>query len=112
LGDTTPWHLTRYYPAYKFRDEFYVPPTSTSALERARGIGKEEGLKYVYAGNIPGHRYENTYCPSCHQLLIERYGFSITKYKITSDKRCPSCGEEIVIIGDFRSLGGFARADG
>jgi len=100
LGDDIPWHLTGYYPAYKFRSESYVPPTPVDTLEKVRDIGKAEGLKYVYAGNVPGHPYENTYCPSCKQSLIERYGFSITKYNISPAKHCPYCGEEIPIIGE------------
>jgi pyruvate formate lyase activating enzyme len=100
LGADTPWHLSGYYPAYKFSYEHYVPPTPVSTLEKAREIGKTEGLKYVYIGNVLGHPYENTYCPNCQQLLIERYGFSITKYKITPDKHCSYCGDEIPIIGE------------
>ena len=100
LGDDTPWHVTGYYPAYKFKTETYVPPTPVSTLEKARDMAKGEGLKYVYTGNVPGHPYENTYCPSCHQSLIERYSFSITKYNISPDKHCPYCGEEIPIIGE------------
>jgi pyruvate formate lyase activating enzyme len=100
LGDETPWHLSGYYPAYKFRDESYVPATPLDTLERAREIGVAEGLKYVYTGNVPGHFYENTYCPKCGQLLIERYGFSIASYNVSPDKRCPYCGQEIPIIGE------------
>ena len=100
LGNDIPWHLTGYYPAYKFRDEFYTPPTPMSTLEKARDIGIAEGLKYVYAGNVPGHPYENTYCPSCQKLLIERYGFSLTRYNISPNKHCPYCGEEIPVIGE------------
>jgi len=99
LGNDIPWHLSGYYPAYKFGSESYVPPTPLSALEKAREIGIAEGLKYVYIGNVPGHSYENTYCPSCQQCLIERYGFSITKYNISPDKHCSYCGEEITLIG-------------
>ncbi|MBA7706768.1 hypothetical protein ES703_115625 [subsurface metagenome] len=100
LGDTTPWHLSGYYPAYKFSNEFYVPPTPVTTLEKARDMGRDEGLKYVYAGNVPGHPYENTFCPRCNHPLIERYGFTITRYEITPDKHCPNCGEEIPIIGE------------
>jgi pyruvate formate lyase activating enzyme len=100
LGDSTPWHLSGYYPAYKFSHESYVPPTPTSTLEKARDIGREEGLKYVYAGNIPGHPYENTFCPRCNHSLIQRYGFTVTSYEVTRDKHCPKCGEEIPIIGE------------
>ena len=99
LGDDTPWHLSGYYPAYKFRNESYVPPTPLTTLEKARDMGIAEGLKYVYVGNVPGHPYENTYCPGCHQSLIERYGFSITRYNISPDKHCPYCGKQIPIIG-------------
>ena len=73
-------------------------------LEKARDIGRAEGLKYVYAGNMPGHSYENTFCPRCNRSLIERYGFTITKNEITLDKRCPYCGEEIPIIGELTPL--------
>jgi len=54
LGDDTPWHVTGYYPAYRFSRELYVPPTPVSTLEKVRDIGKVEGLEYVYAGNVPG----------------------------------------------------------
>jgi pyruvate formate lyase activating enzyme len=100
LGNDTPWHVTGYYPAYKFSTESYVPPTSVSMLEKARDIGIDEGLKYVYIGNASGHPYENTYCPKCKQLLIDRCGFSIIRYNIGPDKRCPYCGEQIPIIGE------------
>jgi len=102
LGDDTPWHLSGYYPAYKFRDESYVPPTPLSTLETAREIGIAEGLKFVYIGNMPGQPYENTYCPGCQQCLIERYGFSITRYNVSPDKHCPYCNEEIAITGEPR----------
>lgn len=100
LGDDTPWHLSGYYPAYKFNRETYVPPTPVSTLEKARDIGIAERLKYVYTGNVPGHPYENTYCPRCQRLLIERYGFSVTRYCVTRDKHCPACGEEITVVGE------------
>lgn len=94
LGKDTPWHLTAYYPAYFFT----VPPTSVEVLERAYLVGKELGLRFVYLGNIPGHPYENTYCPSCGKLLIERYGIGFVRsfLKATS---CPFCGEGVPIIG-------------
>ncbi len=100
LGDDTPWHLTGYYPAYKFRSESYVPPTPVSTLAKARDMGMAEGLRFVYAGNVPGHPYENTCCPCCKQSLIERFGFSITGYNIGPDKRCPYCGEVVPVVGE------------
>lgn len=91
LGDGTPWHVSRFYPAYKFK---HVPPTQISAVRRAREIGLEEGLKYVYTGNIPGNAGEDTHCPSCGEVLIKRWGFSVVEYNITNGK-CRFCGEKI-----------------
>jgi len=96
LGADTPWHLSAYYPAYRFRQ----PPTPLSTLERAWAIGKEEGLDFVYLGNVLGHPKENTYCPSCGALLIQRYGLRITRY-LLDEGRCPKCGRAIPIRGDF-----------
>ena len=94
LGAETPWHVSGYYPAYKF----HAPPTPLMALERGWRIGKEEGLEYVYLGNVTGHRLENTYCPECGQLLIERCGLSVRQNKIL-DNSCPGCGRAIPVAG-------------
>lgn len=96
LGADTPLHFTRYYPAYKFSN----PSTKIETLEKAYEAAKKAGVLYPYIGNVPGHRYENTYCPNCGELLIERLGFSVLDYKI-KDKRCPRCGEEILIVGRY-----------
>jgi len=102
LGEETPWHVTQYYPAYKALEAgLYQARTPVELIEEARGIGLREGLKYVYVGNIPGHPGENTYCPRCGELLIERWGFTIVKYKLEADKHCPKCGETIPIIGCY-----------
>ncbi|MGB9681982.1 MAG: AmmeMemoRadiSam system radical SAM enzyme [bacterium] len=90
LGPDTPWHVTRFIPHYQLK-ELYATPIET--LEKAHDIGKESGLRYVYIGNVPGHRYENTYCYNCGNLLIARYGFYIEKFLIR-DKKCPFCGAE------------------
>ncbi|MHA1594768.1 MAG: radical SAM protein [Candidatus Baldrarchaeia archaeon] len=102
LGEDTPWHVTRYYPAYKYNE----PPPLVSFLESVRNMGMEEGLKYVYLGNVPGHPYENTYCPECGELLIKRYVFDIVEYKLTDENKCPKCGYELEIVGKYvkRSL--------
>jgi len=100
LGPEVPWHLTRYHPAYKFASQTYVHPTPVSTLAGARDIGVAEGLKFVYTGNVPGHPYDNTYCPGCGRCLIERFGFSITSYSLGPDKRCPDCGTEVPVIGE------------
>jgi len=96
-GEDTPLHFTRYYPAYKFN----APPTPVDTLERAHKLAREEGLNFVYIGNIPGHPLENTYCPDCGELLIRRFGFSILQYELTEDKRCPRCGRRIPIVGRY-----------
>jgi pyruvate formate lyase activating enzyme len=90
LGAETPWHLSGYYPSYRF----HTPPTPLTALERAWQVGKEEGLEYVYLGNVRGHRLENTYCPRCGKLLIERSGLRVTQYDL-ADTSCPACGQPI-----------------
>ncbi len=90
-----PWHVTQFYPTYKLLDK---PSTPVSTLRRAREIGLSAGLKYVYEGNVPGEGGENTYCPSCKELLIERYGFTITSVKM-SDSKCPKCGARTDGVG-------------
>jgi len=98
LGVNTPWHITRFVPHLELS---HLPPTPLKTLEKAREIGKEEGLYYVYLGNVPGHPGENTYCPSCGSLLIERAGFWIKSSLLSSDKLCPRCGFKLEIIGDI-----------
>jgi len=98
LGPDTPVHFTRFYPMYHMDHE---APTPIATLEKAHDIARKAGINYVYLGNTPGHKYESTWCPKCNELLIERYGFQITKYNITKDKKCPKCGEKIPIVGDY-----------
>lgn len=97
-GPDTPLHFTQFYPTYKMRDR---PRTPVKTLEKAHEIAKKEGIHYVYIGNVPGHKLEDTYCHSCNELLIKRYGFAVQKYVITSEKKCPKCGEEIPISGNY-----------
>jgi pyruvate formate lyase activating enzyme len=89
-----PWHVTAFHKDYKMTD-----PENTSAqtLTRAAEIGKRAGLRYVYAGNLPGMvgDWENTRCPNCRELLIERYGCLITGYFLTPLGCCPSCAASI-----------------
>ncbi len=95
LGVDTPMHFTRFYPMYKAE---HISPTPVSTLEMAYDIAKKEGMRFVYLGNVPpGYKYENTYCPECNTLLIERTGFSISAYGMKGNK-CPECGEEIPIL--------------
>lgn len=85
-----PWHVSQFYPTYKLLD---VPRTPVETLRRARQLGLEKGLKYVYTGNVPGEGGENTFCPECKELIIERYGYS-TQSKI-KEGRCFKCSAEI-----------------
>jgi len=86
-----PWHVSQFYPAYKMLDRESTP---RSTLARAREIGLEVGLRYVYEGNIPGSPGENTHCPECGASLIHRYGFVVRSNRIR-DGRCPDCGTNI-----------------
>jgi len=95
VGAETPLHFTRYSPAYKFSN----PSTKVEVLEKAYNMAKKEGVAYPYLGNVQGHRYENTYCPKCDDMLIQRFGYTITQYKVTEDKKCPKCGQSIPLTG-------------
>ncbi|MCD4747233.1 MAG: AmmeMemoRadiSam system radical SAM enzyme [Bacteroidales bacterium] len=86
-----PLHFSRFHPTYKLSQ---LPSTPASTLERARKIALESGIKYVYIGNVPGHSAENTYCPECKKLLIERKGFRIISNNIINST-CKFCGEKI-----------------
>lgn len=87
VGIDTPWHVTQFYPTYKLTDQ---PRTPVATLRRARQIGLDAGLRYVYEGNVPGEGGENTYCPNCSELLIQRYGYFIEGSRIENG-RCPKC---------------------
>jgi pyruvate formate lyase activating enzyme len=91
LGPETPWHVTKFYPHLQLA---HLPSTPIAKLETARAIGTEAGLWYVYLGNVPGHSWENTYCHSCGQLLIERRVFDIRVNRVKGG-RCPACEERI-----------------
>ncbi len=90
LGPETPLHFTRYFPAYRYLN----PPTPTDILEFAYKEARRQGIYYPYIGNIPGHPFENTYCPYCGTLLIERVGYRITRWEIKG-KNCPHCKKEV-----------------
>ncbi|HJT49813.1 MAG TPA: AmmeMemoRadiSam system radical SAM enzyme [Nitrososphaeraceae archaeon] len=96
LGPDTPIHFLRFHPDYKMM-EFDNTPIET--LERHHAVAKEEGLKYAYIGNVPGHRLEHTYCPECNSVAIERYGFSINSWNLDQNNCCKKCGYPISIIG-------------
>ncbi len=95
VGEEVPWHVTQFYPTYKLTDRGRTP---VATLRRAREIGLEEGLRYVYEGNVPGEGGENTYCYRCGELLIGRVGFYIGSVRIKEGK-CPKCGAAIDGVG-------------
>ena len=91
MGAETPLHFSRFFPKYKMLN---LPPTSLRTLDTARDIAMEEGLQYVYIGNIQSKEGQNTYCPGCKRLLIERNGYTILQNNL-KDGRCPDCSKEI-----------------
>lgn len=90
VGADIPWHISRYHPDYKY-DE--APPTPLETLKRAAAIGAEEGLRFVYIGNVAAGA-DDTLCPACRMTLIKRSGFSVSADRL-KDGRCPKCGTEI-----------------
>lgn len=94
LGADTPWHLTRFFPAAEMTN---IPPTPIKELEKLYEIGKKAGLKFVYLGNVSEHPLENTYCPKCKKLLIERQNYFVKKVGLKNGK-CKFCGQKLNII--------------
>lgn len=90
-----PWHLSRFQPNYQMKN---LPTTPIKTIRQSRKIGLKAGLKYVYSGNVPGDPGENTYCPRCGQVVIERFSYTIHNYRIR-DSKCPICGTPIAGIG-------------
>lgn len=97
LGNETPWHINRFLPAYKSLEYGASKKTPLKVLESAYEIGKKVGLNYVYVGNVPGHKYENTYCPNCGKMVIKRYIFDINKLNLTKDGKCANCNYDLKI---------------
>jgi len=87
LGTDVPIHFTRFHPEYLLKN---LTPTPTARLESAHAIAKAEGLRYVYLGNLPGHPAENTFCPSCRRVVVQRTGFVTRKLELKAG-RCPGC---------------------
>lgn len=98
IGAETPLQFSRFFPTYKLTN---LPPTPISILERAHAIAQESGLHYVYIGNVSGHPYANTFCPSCSKILIERKGLLVQQNNI-KDGNCRFCGHKIHGIWEKR----------
>ena len=97
FGDEQVVHFTAFYPTYKM---MHIPPTPLKTLVKAYEMAKQHGLKYVYLGNVPHGEYENTYCPKCGNLLIERHGFHARIVGLKNGK-CSKCGAKIPVIMNF-----------
>jgi pyruvate formate lyase activating enzyme len=95
VGAEVPWHVSQFYPTYKMLDR---PRTPAETLRRAGAIGRAAGLRYVYEGNVPGVKGEDTYCYHCGSLLIDRYGFYVRHNRLRVG-RCPDCGASIDGVG-------------
>lgn len=91
LGEDVPLHFSRFHPSYKLTS---LPPTPIPILEKAYDIAKGVGLNYVYVGNVPGHKYNSTFCPKCNKMLIHRVHFSVLENNI-KDGKCKFCAQTI-----------------
>lgn len=92
LGPEVPIHFTRFHPQYRLKN---LPPTPLKSLETAHKIALDTGLYFCYIGNVPGHEGENTYCPGCKKIVIQRMGYQIVKNAIAKNGKCHSCGHKI-----------------
>jgi pyruvate formate lyase activating enzyme len=95
LGTDVPWHLSRFFPAYKMKD---TPPTPLKTLQEAKEAGLKAGLEYVFVGNVPSEQDMNTYSPQCGEMLIRRMNFGIISNRIKNGQ-CPNCETKIAGVG-------------
>jgi pyruvate formate lyase activating enzyme len=96
VGPDVPVHFTRFQPMYLMKN---LPPTPISTLVEAHQVAKEAGLRYVYIGNVPGHKFENTYCSNCENKIIERIQYHIRKIEMLEGK-CKFCENPIPGVWD------------
>ncbi len=104
-----PWHVTAFHSDYKMED---TPNTPANTLLKAAEIGREAGLHYVYAGNLPGRvdEYETTFCPHCNTALVERTGFRVRSMRVEAGGKCPKCGGTVAgVWPEVREGGGQFR---
>lgn len=93
LGADTPLHFSRFHPRYKLEN---LPPTPGETLDRLAEVARGEGLRYVYVGNVLGARGQDTWCPGCGELLVERRGFTVTRRLLAGGRSaCPACGAAV-----------------
>jgi pyruvate formate lyase activating enzyme len=96
LGPDTSLHLSRFFPHHKFN---HLPSTPVETLYKAREIAMEEGVRYVYVGNVPLNKYGDTYCHSCGEKVIERRGYTISGWRLDDENKCLYCGTRIPVVG-------------
>jgi len=94
VGAEIPWHVSRFHPTYKMTN---IPSTPIKTVVKARQIGLDVGLKYVYTGNIPGDEGENTYCYNCGKIIIQRYGYNIGNINV-KDSKCLFCNADLDLV--------------
>lgn len=97
LGADTPIQFTRFHPDYKMLD---YTETRYETLKMHYDVARKNGLNYVYIGNVPGNPYEDTYCPECGALAVNRDGFYIVGWNLTEDLRCINCAHEMLMVGN------------
>ncbi|MDP8298366.1 MAG: hypothetical protein P9L88_00460 [Candidatus Tantalella remota] len=95
LGPDVPLHFSRFWPQYKLRSLY---PTPVETLKQAKNIALEEGLHYVYIGNVPELKMENTVCPGCGKVAIKRRGFKVLENNVSAEGKCKFCGYSIAGI--------------
>jgi len=98
MGRETPLHFVRFFPSYRMAN---AQPSSSGVLEARCKIAEEEGLRYVYVANSPGHERENTHCPNCRTTVIGRFGYDVRAWNLDSHNRCKDCGHQIPIVGSL-----------
>ncbi|TFH16237.1 AmmeMemoRadiSam system radical SAM enzyme [Candidatus Bathyarchaeota archaeon] len=98
MGPDVPLHLSKFFPMYKFQN---LPPTPVETLMNAKKIAQEEGLHYVFVGNVRSGGEEDTVCPSCGQHVIKRSGYTVTGWDLSKEMNCSKCGAHIPIIGEY-----------
>lgn len=96
LGAEVPLHFLRFFPAGMMMD---APFTPLETIENARRMAMEKGMKYVYSGNLPSKTGDDTHCPSCGKVVIERRGFSVTGLALGRGNTCKYCGSKVAIVG-------------
>jgi len=99
FGPEMPIHFLRFHPDYKMME---YPSTPVETLEKHYHVAKDVGLKYVYLGNVPGHKWEHTYCPECNNIVVNRYGFSIREWHLDKKNCCNFCGNCVPIEGKLQ----------